>query len=95
VKLRKFYTSFDHARASGHAQIASGAFQPGKTAHNRADCGAIDVRDLGKIKNHKDFFGPDELIGFLLQTAAIRAGMDAALHLKDGDALLRSGFGEV
>ena len=49
----------------------------------------------GEIENHICLFGANQSFRFLLNAAAIRTGVDAALHLKDSDPLLGSGFHEV
>jgi hypothetical protein len=95
VKLGKFYAGLGHAGAAGEAEISARTLQAREAANYGADGGTVDVRNFRKIENHKNFLGVDELFDFLLEAAAIRAGMDAALHLKDSDALLGRSLSEM
>jgi len=91
VEAGELQAQFDHAGASGEAQFTAGGFEFGETANDGADGGTIDVGDFGKIKNDEGA-GAGELLDFLLEAAAVRPGVNAALEMKDGDAGLRRIF---
>jgi len=95
MKLCEFETGLDHALTTSETQIAAGSFQSGEAAGNRADGGAVDVGDFAEIKDDKVFLALNKGVRFLLEATTIRASLDTALHLKDGDALFGGRFSYV
>ena len=92
VEASKFDAGFNHAGAAGETEAATGVLHAGVTTNDGADGGAVDVGDLSEIEDDEIAFRADDLFDFLFDTAAIRAGMNAALHVDDGDAGFGRGF---
>lgn len=95
MKLGEFEAGFDHTFTASETQMAAGSFQAGEATDNRTDGGAVDVSDFAEIEDDKVFLALNEGFGFLLEATAIRAALDTALHLKEGNAVFGGRFYHV
>jgi len=94
VDLGQLQARIDHAVATGEAQHAAGVLELGVAADNRADGGAVNVRDAGEIKNRTGLVAAKKIFHFLLDAAAIRASVNASAQRQNRDAVLELSFGD-
>lgn len=94
MELGESDAGVDHSGAARKAQKTAGSFQARIAANDGPDGGAVNMRDVRKIKNDEGLFRGNKGFGFLLKAAAVRSGIDAAFHSQDREVLLGVGLVE-
>ena len=93
VNLGELHAGDNHPVAPCKAQSAAGIFEARIAANDDADGCAVNVRDASEIENSAGLFVLQKLLHFLLDAAAIGAGVNAAAEGDQHDALWGLIFG--
>ena len=86
VDLRQLQRALHHSLSSRNSHSAAGTPEARITRDDGSDGGAVDVRNTGEVEDHVRLALAKHGLELVLDTLAVGAGMNTALHLQHGDA---------
>ena len=90
--MGQLQNAIDHAGSTSKTKCPTGCFYAGKTIHEFAETGAVELREPGEIEDHANLTIAEQLIEGQFELLALDANLERTGEFEDEDAGLEFFF---